>query len=60
MTRSPPIIFCKALGYLDGDGFLDFYLGTGNPNYDSLVPNLMLLNDSGKRFVDVSMAVIKF
>ncbi|MBL8752477.1 MAG: CRTAC1 family protein [Planctomycetes bacterium] len=43
-------------GDLDNDGFLDFYLGTGDPYYYSLMPNLMYWNRGGKQFVDVSMA----
>ena len=41
-------------GDINTDGFLDFYLGTGNPLYQSLVPNKMYLNIDGKRFEDVS------
>ncbi|MCA8956793.1 MAG: CRTAC1 family protein, partial [Planctomycetes bacterium] len=43
-------------GDLDNDGFLDFYLGTGDPEYESLMPNVMFLNRGGKQFVDVTMA----
>jgi hypothetical protein len=43
-------------GDIDGDGFLDFYLGTGDPDYHTLVPNVMFLNKGGKGFVDVTMA----
>ena len=43
-------------GDLNGDGYLDFYLGTGDPEYASLMPNLMLLGGEEKRFVDVTMA----
>ena len=43
-------------GDLDNDGFLDFYLGTGSPEYDSLMPNLMFRNQAGQRFVDVTTA----
>jgi hypothetical protein len=43
-------------GDLDNDGFLDFYLGTGDPSYHSLMPNLMYLNRGGSGFVDVTMA----
>lgn len=41
-------------GDFNTDGFLDFYLGTGNPLYQSLVPNKAYLNIDGKRFEDVS------
>lgn len=41
-------------GDINTDGFLDFYLGTGNPTYQSLVPNKVYLNMEGKRFEDVS------
>lgn len=41
-------------GDVDNDGFLDFYLGTGNPSYASLVPNVLFRNREGKRFVDIT------
>ncbi len=43
-------------GDLNGDGFPDFYLGTGNVEYSELQPNVMFLNDGGKRFVNVTYA----
>jgi hypothetical protein len=43
-------------GDLDNDGFLDLYLGTGNPDLSSLVPNRMFRNDGGRRFQDVTTA----
>lgn len=42
------------IGDINADGFLDFYLATGNPTYQSLVPNKMYLNIEGQRFEDVS------
>jgi hypothetical protein len=41
-------------GDLDNDGWLDFYLGTGDPNFATLIPNRMFRNDAGKRFQDVT------
>ncbi len=41
---------------LDNDGYLDIYLGTGRPNYSTLVPNVMLKNVRGMRFEDVSVS----
>ena len=41
-------------GDINTDGFLDFYLATGNPLYQSLVPNKMYLNMEGQQFEDVS------
>jgi hypothetical protein len=37
---------------LDNDGFPDVYLGTGSPNFGGIVPNLLLMNQGGKTFVD--------
>jgi hypothetical protein len=41
-------------GDIDNDGWLDFYLGTGNPDYRSLVPNKMFRSLGGKGFQDVT------
>ncbi len=43
-------------GDIDGDGFPDFYLGTGDVHYEDLMPNVLYLNQGGKRFVDVTTA----
>jgi len=41
-------------GDIDNDGYPDIYLGTGNPFYQSLVPNKMFKNDGGRRFIDIT------
>lgn len=41
-------------GDFDNDGYLDMYLGTGEPRFDALVPNRMYKNVKGKRFADIT------
>ncbi|MGH2570347.1 MAG: CRTAC1 family protein, partial [bacterium] len=41
-------------GDLDNDGWLDFYLGTGAPEFDALMPNQMYRNDGKGGFQDVT------
>jgi hypothetical protein len=41
-------------GDTDNDGYLDFYLGTGDPNLHTLVPNRMFKNVGGKRFAEIT------
>lgn len=43
-------------GDLDNDGWLDFYLGTGDPEFTTLIPNRMFRNAGGKFFQDVTTA----
>ena len=43
-------------GDIDNDGWLDMYLGTGDPLIESIMPNVMLRNDGGKRFQDVTIS----
>lgn len=52
----PYLAMGAGFGDLDNDGFLDIYLGTGGPHYQTLVPNVMLRNDAGRRFIDVTAA----
>jgi VCBS repeat protein/ASPIC/UnbV protein len=41
-------------GDLDNDGWLDFYLGTGDPSLTTVVPNRMFRNAHGRFFQDVT------
>jgi hypothetical protein len=41
-------------GDLDNDGFLDFYVGTGDPDLSTLIPNRMFRNAGGKFFQEVT------
>jgi tetratricopeptide (TPR) repeat protein len=41
-------------GDIDNDGFLDIYLGTGHPSYAALSGSVLLRNQEGRRFVDVT------
>lgn len=55
MNRS---IFGMGVNYgdLDNDGYLDLYVGTGDPNFESIIPNRMFRNVSGAYFEEVSYA----
>ncbi|HIA36563.1 MAG TPA: CRTAC1 family protein [Flavobacteriales bacterium] len=41
-------------GDLDNDGYLDFYVGTGAPDFKSIFPNRMFRNDGGNMFQDIT------
>lgn len=43
-------------GDLDNDGFLDFYLATGDPSFLSIVPNKMYRNNRGQGFEDITFS----
>ena len=55
-THSDKVLYTMGcnFGDLDNDGFLDFYAGTGDPDYRSLMPNRMFRNAAGQRFEDVT------
>ncbi len=53
---APTATMGSNFGDLDNDGYLDFYLGTGNTSYTDIMPNLMYRNRQGESFVDVTLA----
>jgi len=50
------VVMGASFGDLDNDGYPDFYLGTGYPFFDGLVPNVMYWNRGGQGFADVTTA----
>ncbi len=50
------LVMGAGFGDLDNDGWLDVYLGDGDPNYESIIPNRMFRNNEGKSFQDVTTA----
>lgn len=43
-------------GDLNNNGYPDIYLGTGSPNFGGIVPNLLLMNEGGEKFIDRTAA----
>jgi len=52
----PMLAMGSNFGDLDNDGYLDIYIGTGEPALHTLVPNRMYRNADGKRFQNVTTA----
>ncbi|HEX6225514.1 MAG TPA: CRTAC1 family protein, partial [Chryseolinea sp.] len=51
----PSFAMSGNFGDIDNDGYLDVYLGTGNPELESIVPNKMFKNIAGRKFSDVTV-----
>jgi hypothetical protein len=55
LERAMPVMGSNFLD-ADNDGWLDFYLATGDPNYSMLVPNRLFKNVQGRRFADITLS----
>jgi hypothetical protein len=56
MGLNKPVFSMGAnFGDIDNDGWPDMYLGTGNPDFASLVPNRMFKNIGGHGFKDITV-----
>jgi len=52
--REPVFAMGCNYGDLNLDGYPDFYLGTGEPNLKSAIPNKMYLNQAGRTVADIT------
>jgi hypothetical protein len=43
-------------GDIDNDGWLDLYLGTGDPRFQTLIPNRLFVNHAGEGFLEATEA----
>ena len=50
------LVMGSNFGDIDNDGYLDIYLGTGQPACFYVVPNVLLRNVGGTRFEDVTVS----
>jgi hypothetical protein len=48
------LVMGAGFGDFDGDGWLDFYAGTGAPSFRALLPNRLFRNAEGRVFEDVT------
>ncbi|HVS66200.1 MAG TPA: CRTAC1 family protein [Thermoanaerobaculia bacterium] len=53
---APLLVMGANYGDIDGDGWLDLYLGTGQPDLSAIFPNVLYRNVQGRRFVDATFA----
>ena len=54
--EAPVLVMGANHGDVDNDGFPDVYLGTGDPEFESLLPNLLLRNRGAKGFEEATAA----
>ncbi len=53
---NPTFTMGSNFGDADNDGWLDMYLATGDPQFESLYPNRLYRNDAGVRFQEATSA----
>lgn len=49
------MVIGSGFGDIDNDGWLDFYLGTGNPTPACIIPNRFFCNNGGKDFLETTV-----
>ena len=54
--KQPVLTMGANYGDIDGDGYLDLYLGTGMPDFAALNPNVLFINQDGAHFSDQTFA----
>jgi len=50
------VVFAMGCGFgdMNNDGFLDMYIGTGEPDLKAIIPNRAFLNEGGKKFEEIT------
>lgn len=52
--NTPSLAMGANFGDIDNDGYPDMYWGTGDPSFQTLIPNRMFRNHEGKQFQDAT------
>ncbi|MFK8012070.1 MAG: FG-GAP repeat domain-containing protein, partial [Marinicellaceae bacterium] len=56
--KQPLLAMGANYGDINNDGFLDMYIGTGSPDFRTIVPNRMFINNYALSFHDVTTATV--
>ena len=56
--KQPMLAMGGNYGDINNDGFLDMYLGTGSPDFKTIVPNRLFMNSNAEKFLDVTTTTV--